>query len=149
MITENSKITFLLGRMVVGFFYLYAGINNFVHFDEAVGYAAFKGVPVTVLAVTLANILLLIAGLSILSGYRPVVGVLAVVLFMIPVTLLMHNFWAITDPQMAIAEMRSFLSNMGLAGSSLLFLAIPRPWPMSLNKLSGKTKMAQIYQKPA
>ncbi|HXV98268.1 MAG TPA: DoxX family protein [Anaerolineae bacterium] len=148
MMADNSKITFLVGRMVVGFFYLYAGINNFVHFEEAVGYAAFKGVPVTVLAVTIANILLLIAGLSILSGYQPVVGVTAVVLFMIPVTLLMHNFWAIADPQMAIAEMRSFLSNMGLAGSSLLFLAIPRPWPMSINKLSGKTKMAQVYKKP-
>jgi putative oxidoreductase len=99
--------------------------------------------------VTVANILLVIAGLSILSGYRPAVGVTAVVLFMIPVSLLMHNFWAMADPQMAIAEMRSFLSNMGLAGSTLLFMAIPRPWPMSINKLPSKTKMAQVYEKPA
>jgi uncharacterized membrane protein YphA (DoxX/SURF4 family) len=149
MMADNSKIAFLAGRMVVGFFYLYAGINNFIHFEEAVGYAAFKGVPVTGLAVTAANILLMIAGLSILSGYRPAVGVTAVVLFMIPVSLLMHNFWAMADPQMAIAEMRSFLSNMGLAGSTLLFMAIPRPWPMSINKLPSKTKMAQVYEKPA
>jgi uncharacterized membrane protein YphA (DoxX/SURF4 family) len=149
MMADNSKIAFLAGRMVVGFFYLYAGINNFIHFEEAVGYAAFKGVPVTGLAVTVANILLMIAGLSILSGYRPAVGVTAVVLFMIPVSLLMHNFWAMADPQMAIAEMRSFLSNMGLAGSTLLFMAIPRPWPMSINKLPSKTKMAQVYEKPA
>jgi putative oxidoreductase len=149
MIADNSKIAFLVGRMVVGFFYLYAGINNFVHFEEAIGYAAFKGVPVPVLAVAAANILLVIAGLSILSGYRPAVGVTAVVLFMVPVSLLMHNFWAITDPQMAIAEMRSFLSNMGLAGSTLLFLAIPRPWPWSLTQLPGRTKIAQIYQEPA
>jgi putative oxidoreductase len=149
MIADNSKIAFLMGRIVVGFFYLYAGINNFIHFEEAVGYAAFKGVPVTGLAVTVANILLVIAGLSILSGYRPVAGVTAVVLFMIPVSLLMHNFWAVADPQMAIAEMRSFLSNMGLAGSTLLFLAIPRPWPLSINQLPGKTKIAQLYQKPA
>jgi uncharacterized membrane protein YphA (DoxX/SURF4 family) len=148
MIADNSKIAFLVGRMVVGLFYLYAGINNFIHFEEASGYAAFKGVPVTVLAVTVANILLVIAGLSILSGYRPEVGVTAVVLFMVPVSVLMHNFWAVADPQLALAEMRSFLSNMGLAGSTLLFLAIPRPWPLSINKLPGKTKMAQIYQKP-
>jgi putative oxidoreductase len=148
MIADNNKIAFLVGRIVVGFFYFYAGINNFIHFDEAIGYAVFKGVPVTGLAVTVANILLVIAGLSILSGYRPVVGVAAVLLFMIPVSVLMHNFWAIADPQMAVAEMRSFLSNMGLAGSTLLFLAIPRPWPLSINRLPGKTKMARIYQEP-
>lgn len=30
--------------------------KNFIHFEEATGYAAFKGVPVPVLAVMLANI---------------------------------------------------------------------------------------------
>lgn len=149
MIANNSNIVFLLGRIVVGFFYLYSGTNNFMYFEEKVGYAAFKGVPVTGLSVTVASILLIIAGLSILSGYRPVVGVTAVVIFMVPVTVLMHNFWTIADPQMAIAEMRSFLSNMALAGSTLLFLAIPRPWPLSLSKFSVKTKMAPVYQEPA
>ncbi|MFN8455835.1 MAG: DoxX family protein [Anaerolineae bacterium] len=147
--SHNSKIVFLAGRLVLGSFYLYAGINNFIHFEQAVGYAAFKGVPVTSLAVAVANSLLVIAGLSILSGYRPALGVTAVVLFMLPVSVLMHNFWAIADPQMAIAEMRSFLSNMGLAGSPLLFMAIPRPWPFSINNWHGKTKIAPAYEKPA
>jgi putative oxidoreductase len=134
MMANNNKIGFLLGRIVVGLFYLYVGMNNFIYFGQTVGYAMFKGVPIPVLAVTVANILLLIAGISLLSGYRPVWGISAVVLFILPVSLLMHNFWATADPQLQLAEMRAFLSNMGLAGSALLFLAIPRPWPLSLDE---------------
>ena len=63
-------------------------------------------------------------------------GVGAFVLFIVPVTLIMHNFWAETGLAQ-IADLRAFMGNVGLLGSALMFLAIPQPWEMSLAGLSG------------
>jgi hypothetical protein len=61
------------------------------------------------------------------SAYRPTIGVSAVILFLVPVTLVMHNFWAIADPTRMI-EFHAFLSNVTLAGSALLLFGVPQPW---------------------
>jgi uncharacterized membrane protein YphA (DoxX/SURF4 family) len=129
----STKVALLIGRIIAGLFYVYAGINNLLHLSGATGYAAFKGVPFPTLSVILASVLLILGGMSILTGYKPVLGVVAVILFLLPVTLMMHNFWTLDDPAVRIEEMRSFLSNMGLIGSALIFLAVPRPWLWSLD----------------
>jgi putative oxidoreductase len=133
--TTNSQTTaaFLIGRLVVGGFYLYAGLDNLLHLNEKVGYVAYKGTPFPLLAVIIASILLMIGGVSILTGYHPTLGVGAVILFLAPVTLLMHNFWTVTDPQMQRIEMHAFLGNVALIGSALLVLAIPQPRPWSVD----------------
>lgn len=144
MMTNNSKIVFLGGRLLVGLFYLYAGINNFVHLEERIHYATFKGVPLPLLAIIVASSLLVIGGLSILTGYRPEIGITTIVLFLVPVTLMMHNFWTISDPQMQEIEWHAFLGNMALASSALFFLAIPRPWLLSLDELLEKESYQNV-----
>jgi uncharacterized membrane protein YphA (DoxX/SURF4 family) len=96
------------------------------------GYAASKKVPLPKLAVMGSGLLLLVGGLSIGTGFLPLVGVICIVAFLLPVTLMMHNFWAIEDEQMKMTEMTNFMKNMGLMASALMFLAIPTPWPFSL-----------------
>jgi uncharacterized membrane protein YphA (DoxX/SURF4 family) len=82
--------------------------------------------------VALASLLLVAGGISIVSGLRPRLGVAAIALFLIPVTLIMHNFWAL-DGMQRILELHSFQGNLGLLGGALMLLAIPRPWPFSLD----------------
>jgi len=140
---NNTKLALLIARIIAGLFYLYAGVDNLVNLPGKVGYAAFKGVPIPWVLVTAASLLVLVGGLSILTGYRPEIGVVAIVLFLVPVTLMMHDFWTVADPQLRIEEMRSFRSNMALAGSAILFLAVPRPWAWSLDTL------ATLFSRPA
>jgi hypothetical protein len=59
-----------------------------------------------------------------------------VALFLIPVTVITHNFWALEGMQ-RISEFHSFLGNLALLGSALMFLAVPRPWPLSLDTWVG------------
>ena len=130
---QTAQIAFLLGRLLVGGMYLSAGINNLVNLGATAGYAASKGVPDPALLVTLASALLVIGGISLLTGFQPRVGVAAVLLFLVPVTLVMHNFWALQGFQ-ADLEMHSFLGNVALAGSALMFLLIPQPWAASVDR---------------
>jgi uncharacterized membrane protein YphA (DoxX/SURF4 family) len=79
-----------------------------------------------------AGVLLAIGGLTIITGFQPTIGVIALVLFFVPVTFRMHDFWTETDPQARMNQMVNFAKNLGLLGSALMFLAIPQPWALSL-----------------
>ena len=143
-----TSLIFILGRLVVGGFYLYAGIDNLLNLDGKIGYAAYQGVPLPMLSIILASSLLLIGGMSILSGYRPTIGVATVILFLVPVNLLMHDFWSVADPQMRMIEMRAFQGNVALIGSALLLLGVPQPWAWSLDNMAatGKATLAKAME---
>jgi uncharacterized membrane protein YphA (DoxX/SURF4 family) len=71
---------------------------------------------------------------TLLLGIYPQIGVASLVLFFVPVTLVMHAFWGDTDPAMRQANLINFSKNVALLGSSLMFLAVPRPWPYSVER---------------
>lgn len=126
------KIAFFIGRLIVGAYYIYNGLNHFVKVGPMAEYARFKSVPLPQLAVVGSGILLLVGGIAVLSGKYPEIGVAALVLFFVPVTVMMHNFWAVGE-EMKAAETINFLKNFALMGSALMFLAIKKPWPLSLD----------------
>jgi putative oxidoreductase len=123
---------FLFGRILLGGFFIYNAVSHFMGLNMMSGYAASKGVPAPKLAVAGSGILLLIGGLSILLGYQPMIGIAAIALFFVSVTPTMHAFWTITDPQSKMAERVNFTKNMAILGATLMLVAIPQPWPLSL-----------------
>jgi putative oxidoreductase len=97
-----------------------------------VQYAAAKGVPMPEAAVAVAGVLILVGGLCVLTGFQPYVGLSCIALFLVCVTPMMHNFWALTDPIERLNEMGRFLSNAALLGGTFMMFAVPRPWPYSV-----------------
>ena len=125
------QIGFLIGRIIYGVYLLYSGIHGLMGTAAMAGFAASKGVPAAGPAVFIAHLLLIFAGFCFLTGWKPHWGVAAIVLFLVPVTFAMHDFWhAPQDKQMS--EMINFTKNLALVGASLMFLAIPRPWAYSI-----------------
>lgn len=125
-------IAFLIGRIILGVYYLFNASNHFFQLNTMAAYAQSKGVPAPKLAVLVSGVLLLIGGLSILTGFQPLIGIAALVLFFLPVTFVMHAFWKVQDQMARIREMVDFLKNIALMASALMLLAIPTPWPFSL-----------------
>jgi uncharacterized membrane protein YphA (DoxX/SURF4 family) len=125
------NIAFLIGRVIVGGFFLMYGFIHFAQFNKLTGYAKSKGVPAAALAVGGSGVLLLLGGLSLLLGYHPTIGAALLVIFLLGVSFGVHNFWTVHDDAKQ-AEMISFLTNMAILGLLLMTLAIPRPWLMSL-----------------
>src|SRR5207237_7900236 len=101
---------FLIGRAVFGGFFLLNGFNLIVDHATAAQYAAAKGVPVPGLAVVVAAALILFGGLSIVLGWRPDLGIAAIVLFLAAVTFPMHNFWDLSGAA-RVNEMVNFTKN--------------------------------------
>ena len=94
-------------------------------------YAESKGVPHSPAAVAVSGLMILLGGLSMILGVYPVVGAILLVLFLVPVSLYMHNFWMIPDEQMRMVEAVNFTRNMALLGAALMVMAHPTPWPAS------------------
>jgi putative oxidoreductase len=70
--------------------------------------------------VPVSGLLAIIGALSILLGYRAKVGAWLIALFLIPVTLMMHKFWTVSDPMMAQIQMIMFMKNTAMLGGALL-----------------------------
>ena len=81
-----------------------------------------------------------------LRGARAV-GIVCAVAFLAPVTLMMHNFWAVTDPMMHQLQMVMFLKNLALIGGALTF-AVHGAGAYSLDarveRRAGITRPAQL-----
>ena len=122
---------FLAGRILFAFFHLSSAFNHFKSLNSYAQYAASKKVPAPKLAIIGSSILLLVGGLSILLGCRPFIGIAALSLFYLGVTPVMHNFWA-AGPEQKQHELVNFIKNVALLGATLMFLAIPQPWPLSV-----------------
>jgi putative oxidoreductase len=122
----------LIGRFILGGFFVYSGVNHFIGFQMMSQYAKMKGVPFPAVAQGMTGLMLLFGGLSIVFGIYPLVGIVLMVAFLLPVSLMMHNFWKIEDPQLRMNDKANFLKNMALLGAILMLLAIPSPWPLSL-----------------
>jgi putative oxidoreductase len=93
------------------------------HFSSAeIAQASAHGVPFATLLVPLAGLIALAGGVSVILGYHAKLGALLLLVFLIPVTLFMHKFWGIADPQMAMMQKINFMKNMSLAGTCLLIM---------------------------
>jgi len=115
-ITQGAVV--VLGRFFFALIFLMAGANHFS--KQSIGYAVSAGVPLASIAVPLSGVLAIAGGLSILLGYRAKLGGWLIVLFLVPVTLMMHKFWLVQDPMMAQIQMILFMKNASMLGAALL-----------------------------
>ncbi len=127
-----SDLALLVGRVLFGGLFLYNGINHFRNRAGMVGYATFKGVPAPALAIVASGAWLIVSGLSIMLGAWPQIGALMIAVFLLGVTPVMHNYWAVTDANQRLNDFINFQKNMGLLGAALMLLSIPAPWPYSI-----------------
>jgi len=123
---------YLAGRVLLGGFFIISGIRHFQHLPMMAGFTGSKGVPQPKLAVMVSGMMIILGGLSILLGVWPHLGIVLVSLFLLPVTLLMHQYWKHTDPMMRINDQVNFMKNVAILGASWMLLMMPQPWPTSL-----------------
>ena len=135
MYNQNTiNISFLIGRIIAGGFFLTSGINHLAKLSMMAGYAKSKGTPAPELAVGGTGALLILGGASLLLGYHPTIGATLLVICLLGFSFRIHNYWTIQGPQAKQAEQVNFMKNMALLGLLLMTLMIPRPWPISLGR---------------
>ncbi|MBW3583690.1 MAG: DoxX family membrane protein [Euryarchaeota archaeon] len=130
--TDITDILFLLGRLLLGSFFLMSAWSHLTNVKGLAPYAAAKGVPAPALAVFGTGVLLAAGGLSLLLGLYPLVGLGALALFLVGTTPKMHAYWKETDPMAKMGEQVNFMKNTALLGAVLALAVVTRPWPYAL-----------------
>ena len=125
-------VAYLIGRIIFGSYWLMAALNHFKNLKPMSGYAKAKGTPFPNLAVAGTGVILSAGGLSMLLGVYPVVGIALLIVFLLVVSIQMHSFCKVDDAQLKQIDIINFTKNMVLIRTLLMFLLLPRPWPMSL-----------------
>jgi uncharacterized membrane protein YphA (DoxX/SURF4 family) len=107
----------LVGRVLFAAIFI---LSSFANFSPAsIQAAAQRGLPLPQLLVPMAGVMSLVGGLSVLFGYQARLGALLLILFLIPVTLMMHNFWTVRDPMMVQIQLINFFKNLSMLGGAL------------------------------
>lgn len=116
-----------IGRLILGGYFVYNGINHFKNREMMAGYAGSKNVPSPEAAVLGSGTLLLAGGLSVISGVKPRAGLVLLAVFLLGVTPVMHDFWSDEDPQQKANNRVHLLKNTALLGSVLMLMG-SYPW---------------------
>jgi putative oxidoreductase len=119
-----------IGRFLFSLIFIISGFNHFT--SGSVGYADSLGVPMADFLVPISGLMAIIGGLSVLLGLHAKAGGVLLLLFLIPVTFMMHNFWTYQDPIESQMQMIHFLKNTALIGG-IVFIIFFGAGPYSID----------------
>lgn len=120
-----------LGRAGLALIFLLSGVSKLGNLGGTAGYMSAHGIPVVGFFLAAAIAIEILGGLSVLLGWQARIGALALAIFLIPVSLIFHNFWA-AAPAEAQMQMVNFLKNLSIFGG-LLFVAANGAGPASID----------------
>ncbi|WP_320668584.1 DoxX family protein [Patulibacter defluvii] len=113
-------IVFLVGRVLLAAIFLLSAIGHFTQADGMAQYAQSKGVPAAKAGVVGSGVIALLAAISLIFGIWTDLGALLLVVFLIPVSVMMHAFWKVDEPQAKQGEQINFNKNLALVGAALI-----------------------------
>ena len=111
--------TFLAARLLFAMLFISSGLAHLAQADAMTQYAQAKGVPQARLATLASGVWIAIGGLSVALGLWGDIGALMLIVFLLPTTFVMTNFWAIKDPIPKQTEQVMFMKNIALCGGAL------------------------------
>lgn len=113
-----ARVLAPVGRVLFALIFLLSTMHLFS--SGGVAAAQQHGVPLPAVAVPVAGVLALLGGSSVALGLRARVGAWLLFVFLVPVTLYMHAFWAEPDPMTMQMQQAHFMKNVALIGATLL-----------------------------
>jgi len=122
----------LVGRILLSAIFLISGIGKIGGFAGTAGYMASKGIPMVDVLLAITIVIEIGAALMIIGGFKARLGATALFLWMLPVTFMFHNYWAMPADQQMIQQIM-FMKNLGLMGGMLYIMAFGSG-PMSIDK---------------
>src|SRR5258706_12495231 len=119
-----------VGRTLFAILFVVSGVGHFS--SQTIAYAASTGLPYAGFLVPASGVLAIAGALSVALGYRARLGAVALIAFLVPVTLTMHAFWSAPDAMTEAMQRVQFLKNTALIGAAL-FIAHFGAGPISLD----------------
>ncbi|MGN6684327.1 MAG: DoxX family protein [Devosia sp.] len=118
-----TAILIIVGRLLLGGYFVQAGIRNFMKFELHTGILEKKGVPAPRVLLAVALAVQVLGGLSVALGVFSAIGAIGLIIFTIAANYLYHNFTQFTGAERQ-SHLSSVLANAAIVGGFLLVIAI-------------------------
>ena len=112
----------LIGRIALAAIFVLSGLQKLIDFTGTASMIAGAGVPLPTVAAAVAVVIELGGGLAIFAGWMTRVAALAIVVFLIIVSPIFHNFWTM-EGEARMMNQVMFLKNVSMVGGFLLLMA--------------------------
>jgi putative oxidoreductase len=132
------SFTMLVGRIFLSAIFISAGFDKLIHYEATAIYMASKGMTMIPLFLYTAALIEILAGLAVLLGYKTRYAAAILVIFLIPATLIFHDFWNAGAVERQL-QMIMFLKNLAIAGG-LLYVISSGPGSYSCDSCCCKKK---------
>jgi putative oxidoreductase len=136
-----EQYALIAARILISTIFLLNGLNV-IGQALAAHEMAVHGVPVSLIPALIvgARALQLIAGTALVLGIYPRVSAIALLLFLVPATLMAHAFWQVADASLYPVQLINFFKNVCMAGG-LVFIAAAKDQPVLLPRSTRLTRM--------
>jgi len=114
-----NDVTTLAGRILISVMFLISGFFKVGGYAQIVAYATAVHLPAPGVAIAAAAAVELAGGLAILVGFKTRFAAWLLFLYLIPVTYVFHNFWAVQGQEQQM-QMVNFLKNVAIMGAMLV-----------------------------
>jgi len=114
--------TELVGRIFLSAIFVLSGVAKLADPSGTAEHMAAQGIPMIGLLLPLAALVEIVGGLSLITGTFARIGATMLILFLIPTTVLFHDFWAYQGPE-RVMQMANFMKNVAIGGGLMLVLA--------------------------
>ncbi|MDP9902681.1 DoxX family protein [Variovorax ginsengisoli] len=130
--TSTQDVIALVGRILIAYLFIPAGIGKLMGFAGAVGYISSVGLPLPQVGAVLAIIVELGFGIALLLGFKTRITAVVLAVFTLAAAVFFHKYWSAPDA-MKMAQMINFNKNIAIAGGLLAFAAFG-PGRLSIDK---------------
>ena len=122
----------LIGRFLIAYLFIPAGIGKIMGFAGTVGYITSVGLPLPEVGAVIAIIVELGFGIALLLGFKTRLTAIVMAVFTVAAALFFHKYWSAPDA-MKMMQQINFNKNIAIAGG-LLALAAFGPGRFSIDR---------------
>jgi putative oxidoreductase len=117
-----AEVLFLIGRVLLGWYFLIDGLGKFPNIAPFVGYVTSLGVPSPYIMAWVGAIVEFLLGFTLFFGVATRYGALLGILFVLVATALAHRYWEYPTPAQLGQYVNLMKNSVILGGLVLIFV---------------------------
>jgi len=120
----------LIGRLLIVYIFITSGIAKVFDWSGNVQYMSTRHLPMIPVLLGIAAIIEIGGSICLITGWQARLAAMVMFLYMIPLTILFHNYWAASGMLAGMQETH-FRKNLAIMGGLLMFAyAGPGKWAL-------------------
>lgn len=128
---RGAYLGLLLGRLFLGAIFFISALVKVSNYQNTVDQLLIQGVLYADFYLNIAIVMEFIGSLCLITGLYSSTAALVLFFYLVPVTLLFHDFWAVPGAEQRY-QIISFMKNMAIMGGLLIAACVgPGPWSMN------------------